>query len=39
MSLDYYVYAYLRKRDLTPFYSGKGIKDRKTQKSHRVKVP
>jgi hypothetical protein len=35
----YYVYAYLRKNTLTPYYIGKGKLDRSRQKSHNVKVP
>jgi hypothetical protein len=38
-SLDYYVYAYLRKKDLTPYYIGKGKSDRKHNKSHKVHIP
>lgn len=36
--LRHYVYIYLRKSDLTPYYVGKGIGHRSTQK-HKVKVP
>ena len=35
----YYVYIYLRKSDLTPYYVGKGHKDRAWRKEHSVKVP
>jgi hypothetical protein len=37
--LKYYVYAYLRKHDLTPYYIGKGTGSRATAKDHNVKIP
>jgi len=37
--IGYYVYVYLRKKDLTPYYVGKGHRDRAWRKEHSVKVP
>lgn len=36
---SYYVYVYLRKSDLTPYYVGKGCHGRAFAKAHNVKVP
>lgn len=37
--LEYYVYAYLRKSDNTPYYIGKGCRTRMFSKQHSVTVP
>lgn len=36
---NFYVYAYLRSSDLTPYYIGKGVKDRAWNKNHNVSRP
>ena len=36
---NYYVYVYLRKSDLTPYYIGKGKGYRAWAKQHNVKIP
>ena len=37
--IDYYVYVYLRKKNFTPYYVGKGRLLRATAKDHNVRVP
>jgi hypothetical protein len=37
--LKFYVYAYLRKKELTPYYIGKGTGSRAWAKAHNVKIP
>lgn len=35
----YYVYAYLRQKDRTPYYVGKGHGGRAYNKDHKIKIP
>jgi hypothetical protein len=37
--IDFYVYAYLREKNLSPYYIGKGSNDRAWDKNHNVSVP
>ena len=39
LALGTYVYAYLRRGDLTPYYIGKGQKDRAWAKHDNVGIP
>lgn len=39
MQPHYYVYAYLRKNDLSPYYIGKGKDNRAYSKDHTIKIP